>query len=116
MSELNSVLRAVLEYYQKVGMGHTQVMLTGVSNSDRHPFVVVPSLHIAQNIGLPKTCRPLILKELTEKLAGASGPLAWEHTALQQVFRATHSRIRELEADVEDLKSQLVIDTLRRSE
>jgi hypothetical protein len=105
---INNVLACVIAYYHKVGMGHTQVMLDGVYHSDRHPFVIMPSTGIMNALKLDqRKCRPITLEECLTKLNGASGPIAWEGTALQHVFRTSLSRITELEAEVKDLKMQL---------
>lgn len=105
---LMSVLEVALVYYHKVGMGHTELMLKGVDASDRHPFVILPNPGVVASLKLnPTRCRPVTLAELPSKLAGASGPIAWEHTSLEAVLRGCNSRILELEADLREAQKEL---------
>lgn len=105
---VQELLKTLIQYYQKIGMGHTSVMLDGVNRSDRHPFVVVTNLQMLRGTGVDsKVCRPVSLDQLEEKLRGASGPMAWESSALNRVFQLSHSKITELEAEVKDLEYQL---------
>jgi hypothetical protein len=101
--KLTQVLSRLVQFYRQVGMGHTQVMLEGVTNTQRHPFVVVPNPGIAKFVlSQTKKCRPVLLDNC-DQLHGVSGPMAWEHTALEALLRACLSRITELEAEVRDL-------------
>lgn len=105
---IEDLLRDLVHVYQRVGAGHTHVMLEGVKNSDRLPFVIVPSYAIGRMLNLPtKGIRMTALDEIKTKLYGASGPIAWEATALQQVFRRSLSRITELQADLADAQAQI---------
>lgn len=106
--QIEDLLRDLVHVYQRVGAGHTHVMLEGVKHSDRLPFVIVPSYEIGRMLGLPpKGIRMTSLNEVKTKLYGASGPIAWEATALQKVFRASLSKITELQADLADAQAQI---------
>lgn len=110
VGKLMGVLRDLIAFYRQVGLGHSAVMLEGVKNSDRHPFVVVPNQSVRNTLVTQlslKKFRPVTLDEIAHgSLRGVSGPMAWEHTALEYLFRDCLSTISELEADLREAKTQ----------